>query len=474
MNMESMTPLKFLLVLWKRRMWFVLPILVGVGLGLGAAEVLPPTYRASTLILVEPQKVPSEYVKTTVTTSMEERLKTIEQQITNRENLERIIEELDLYTELRLGGASMQKVTRTARRNLTVEVTGSTVFRVFFKGKNPDLVARTANRLAELFIQENLRLREKQASGTSAFLEIEKRETREALEEQEAMIATFKRRFIGQLPEQRDTIILTIEQLQHKLEMNHDAIERAELRRLYLQRQSAEEVAENVINPATRLEILRAELAEAESRFTERHPDVVKIKEEIYRLEAAEARRADDVTEPVPVRVRPAQQLEMNALALEVKQLQAEQTRIVEDRAIYEKRLENIPRIEQELLSLTRDYQNVQRSYTSILEKLTEARLAEDMERRQQSEQFTILEKAIAPKDAHGPDPDLLLAIGLVFGCGCGLGLAFLREMTDQTYLDGASLTADFPAIPLLAAIPVMIPRRLPKKIRLEGRSRKK
>jgi len=96
------------------------------------------------------------------------------------------------------------------------------------------------------------------------------------------------------------------------------------------------------------------------------------------------------------------------------------------------------------------------------------------MERRQQSEQFTILEKAIAPKEAYGPDPDLLLAIGLVFGCGCGLGLAFLREMTDQTYLDGASLTADFPAIPLLAAIPVMIPRRLPKKIRLEGRSRKK
>jgi len=335
MNMETMTPLTFLLVLWKRRWWFVLPIFVGVGLGLGAAEVIPPTYRASTLILVEPQKVPSDYVKTTVTTSMEERLKTIEQQITNRENLERIIEEMDLYTELRLGGASMQKVARAARRNLTVEVTGSTVFRVFFKGKDPDLVARTANRLAELFIQENLRLREKQASGTSAFLEIEQRETKEALEDQESKIATYKRRFIGQLPEQRDTIILTIEQLQHKLEMNHDAIERAELRRLYLQRQSAEEVAENVINPATRLEMLRTQLSEAESRYTERHPDIVKIKAEIYRLEAAEASRVDDANEPAPVRVRPAQQLEMNALALEVKQLEAEQARIVEDRAVY-------------------------------------------------------------------------------------------------------------------------------------------
>ncbi|PYQ66058.1 MAG: hypothetical protein DMF53_04215 [Acidobacteria bacterium] len=280
--MKNLTLSDLTRAVWRRRVWFLVPLLLGLVAAVWALRVLPRTYRASTLVLVEPQKVPADYVKPTIATSIEERLRTIEPQIKNRDNLARIIHEMDLYPELTRQGFLEGAIAR-ARRDLTIQLQGNT-FRIYFEGREPVQAARTANRVAESFIESNLTLRASQAQGTSSFLETELEKTKSRLEVQEAKIAEFKRQNLGDLPEQRDTNLRSVEQLQTKLEINMDALDKAETRRLLLQSQMAElrnqqsgsrrstlaalGVAPAAPDQPSRLDQLRAQLAELRARYT--------------------------------------------------------------------------------------------------------------------------------------------------------------------------------------------------------------
>ncbi len=459
---------------WRRPVWLIVPIVLGLAAAWGAIQMLTPIYRASTLVMVEKQKVPSDYVKATVTTGMEERLSTIEQQITNRSNLERIVLEMDLYPELRQQ-VPIQNVVGVARENLTVAKKGDSVFTIHFKDPDPVKAANTANRVAELFIQENLKLRENQAQGTSSFLEAELQETKQRLETQEARIAAFKQMYMGQLPEQRDTNLSAVGQLQDKLEINMEALDKAETRKIILQRQIAElsqmsQPAPQMALPPmssgprapTRLEQLQSQLAELRSRYTDRHPDVVRLMSEIEQVKRTESQI--EVSEaplspptpaaPIPVRIDPALRAQLEGVDMEIRNLQSERARILADIGGVQVRLENVPRVEQELLSLTRDYENIQKSYESLLTKRIDARLAENLEKSRQSEQFTILEKAIPPSEPYSPNQLLLLAIGLAGGGLLGVIAALMRDQTDSTFIEPDALQKAFPGVPVLANIP--------------------
>lgn len=453
---------------WRWRWWFLVPVVLGVAGAFAALQVMPKVYRASTLVMVEPQKVPSDYVKATVTTTMGERLKTIEQQITNRSNLERIVREMNLYPEVR-GVVGMDELVQQARRDLSLQVKGDTIFQIFFKGGDPEKIAATANRIAELFIAENLKLRADQAGGTSQFLERELAETKARLEIQEAKIAQFKQLYMGQLPEQRETNLRAVEQLQTKLEINMDAEDKAEQRRLFVQRDIVQwqPVAPSLAVPAapgapSRLQVVRGELADLLTRYTERHPDVVRKRSEIALLEKQqqEERSAIEVGDapelPAARPANPVLRAQLDAIDLEIRGLRSERERILAEISQLQGRIEATPRVEQGLLSLTRDYDNIRASYESLLTKRIEARLAENLEKTRQSEQFTILEKAIPPARPVAPDPLLWLGGGLLAGVAAGLALALLREQTDHTYTDAESFQQAFPAVPVLATIPTV------------------
>jgi polysaccharide biosynthesis transport protein len=481
--MKNLTISDLVRAVWRRRVWFLVPLVLGVMAAVAALQVLPRTYRAVTTVLVEPQKVPADYVKPTVTSSIEERLRTIEPQIKNRDNLERIVREMDLYPELR-GRFSMDVAVDRARRDLTVQLQGNT-FRIYFEGREPAKVARTANRVAELFINSNLQLRENQAQGTSTFLEAELDKTKHRLEIQEARIAEFKRQNMGDLPEQRDTNLRGVEQLQTKLEINMDALDKAETRRLLLQSQLAELrnqrstsrrpafSAPGVAGPSapdqpSHLDQLRTQLAQLRARYTDRHPDVIRAQAEIAQLEALErAHPAAEPTRSAPaattaaaedddaVRPDPMLKAEIASVDLEIRSLKNERERILADTSRVQGRLEAVPRVEQELLSLTRDYENIKNSYESLLDKRLNARLYENLEKSQQGESFTILERATTPNAPYGPNKILVLGLGMIAGGLLGLMAALLRERTDPTYIDAQSLQQAFPGLPLLATIPV-------------------
>lgn len=481
--MKNLTLSDLTRAVWRRRVWFAVPLLLGVVAAIWALRVLPKSYRAVTTVLVEPQKVPADYVKPTIATSIEERLRTIEPQIKNRDNLARIVREMDLYPELTRQGFLEGAIAR-ARRDLTIQLQGNT-FRIYFEGRDPVKAARTANRVAESFIESNLKLRENQAQGTSSFLETEMEKTKSRLEIQEAKIAEFKRQNLGDLPEQRDTNLRSVEQLQTKLEINMDALDKAETRRLLLQSQMAElrnqqsgsrrsTLAALGMAPAapgqpSRLDQLRAQLAELRARYTDRHPDVIRTRAEIAQLEALEkvqktpppapsaaastpATATDDDDAP---KADPMLKAEVASVDLEIRSLKTERERILGDIARVQGRLENVPRVEQELLSLTRDYDNIKSSYESLLDKRLNARLYENLEKSQQGESFTIIERALPPTSPYSPNPLLVLGLGLIAGGLLGLLAALLRERSDHTYPDVDSLQQAFPGLPVLATIPV-------------------
>ncbi|MFL6259341.1 MAG: GNVR domain-containing protein [Thermoanaerobaculia bacterium] len=483
--MKNLTLSDLVRAVWRRRVWFLVPLLLGIVGSVWALRVLPKTYRAVTTVLVEPQKVPADYVKPTITASIEERLRTIEPQIKNRDNLARIIREMDLYPDLR-GDALMEAAIARARRDLTVQLQGNT-FRIYFEGRDPVRAARTANRVAETFIESNLKLRENQAQGTSSFLESELEKTKSRLEIQEAKIAEFKRQNMGDLPEQRDTNLRGVEQLQTKLEINVDALDKAETRRLLLQSQMAElrnqrstsrrsTLAALGVGPSTpeqpsRLDQLRAQLAELRARYTDRHPDVIRARAEIAQLEALEKAQSAHPAAGAPAAPGapaaaaddddaakggdPMLKAEIASVDLEIRSLKTERERILGDIARVQGRLENVPRVEQELLSLTRDYDNIKNSYESLLDKRLNARLYENLEKSQQGESFTILERALPPTSPYGPSKLLVVGLGLIAGGLLGLLAALLRERSDPTYPDVESLQQAFPGLPVLATIPV-------------------
>jgi protein tyrosine kinase modulator len=464
--MSNLTLRELVRAVARRPAWVLLPVLLGLVAAVALLRILPPTYTAGTLVMVEKQKVPADYVKATVTTSMEDRIKTIEQQINSRGSLERVITELDLYPALRRR-EPMAEVVEEARKALRVKRQGDSVFGITFQYVDPVKAAAAANRSAELFIAESLKQRENQAQGTSSFLESELGQTKRRLEAQEARIATFKQSYMGELPEQSDTNLKMVEALQSKLEINLGALDKAEQRKLYIQGQIAQgrdaalPVRASAAAPApSRLDLARSDLANLLAQYTDRHPDVIRKRAEIAELEQEEReRKAAAATAPTAstaAPVDPILQAELASVNLEIKSLAGERDRILAQIGQLQGRLENVPRVEQQLLSLTRDYDNIKKSYDSLLEKRINARLAENLEKSQQGEQFTILDPAIPPDTPSGPNKPLIWAAGLLGGLVFGVALALVREGTDSTYADLESLQTAFPGVPVLATIPVV------------------
>lgn len=309
-----------------RRIWYiVLPFILVLAGAVIYALTADKEYRASTLILVTPQKVPESFVRPTVTSKIEDRLQSIGQEIMSRTRLEQIINQFKLYPEA-AKSKSREEIVEGMRKNIRVEIKGKEgFFTISYIGKDPRVVTTVTNKLASLFIEENLKLREVQAQGTSEFLSIELKGTQGKLEEQEKALTHFKKQFMGELPEQRDANLRVLDQLQLYLQKLSESLRSAQDRRLIVQKQlsdtellliSAEnrretdgelapltpsQVLSGSPQPRSRpapsprpvikdpqevqLEQLKNHLIDLQARYTERHPDILVTRRKIADLE---------------------------------------------------------------------------------------------------------------------------------------------------------------------------------------------
>jgi polysaccharide chain length determinant protein (PEP-CTERM system associated) len=446
---------------------------------------LPDVYQSTATILVERQQVPEAFVQATVTSGVDLRLQTITQQVMSRSRLEGLINRFGLYADVR-EQVPLEQVIETMRKDILLDQKRqqnsgkgdiTVAFTVSYKGKNPQQVAQVTNTIASFYIDENLKVREQQASGTAEFLGAQLTEVRQKLEEQEKRLSQFKERYMGELPEQLAANLAVLEGLNAQVRLSGEKLARSGEQRAALVRQLAE--LEGPRSPSKtrmavlpdarpdpnviRLEKLQQELATLRTRYNENYPDIVLLKSEIAMLEqqptATDSPKKPDQEMKAPLNPY-VQQLkkEFGALDAEIKALHTEEQHLLSSIQLYQQRVESAPRRDQELQLILRDYDAAKSRYQSLLKRDEEAKLAENLEQRQKGEQFRLLEPALPGKKPVEPKRSKLLLMGLAMGLGLAGGSVVLLEKLRPSFHAASALGA-FSQVPVLVSLPRIVTR---------------
>lgn len=471
-----------------RRKWTILLPFVIIALGtVIVAHYLPNRYRSETLILVVPQQVPESYVRSTITSRIEDRLQSISQQILSRTRLERIINDFNLYPKERATGIMEDVVERMRSRDIKVETLKGDAFRVSYIGDNPITVMKVTDRLASHFIDENLRDRELLAEGTNQFLTVQLDDARRRLIEQEKKLEAYRLQHSGELPTQAAGNLQQVQNIQMQIQAVVESLNREVDRKLILERALADfkstsaqtmiaaSAASNASNDSgseqpvsVQLAIAQKSLADLQLRLTPEHPDVIRLKRRIAGLEQrAEAEALISPLSPESAAPStPAQMLQRNrerALQLELESVdrqisakRAEEQRLRRLGAGYQARLEAVPARETDLAELMRDYDTTQKLYADLLSKSEESRISANLERRQIGEQFKILDPARPAEKPFSPDRLRINLFGAFGGLFAGLALAGFLEYKDASFRTQDDVSSVL-SLPVLAQIPHII-----------------
>lgn len=448
--MESLDFRRLLSILFRRRWWALIPFMVTTTLGFSYILTAPKIYEATTLILVQPQEVPEEYVRAIVSTGIEERLKTITEQMTSRSNLEKIIEDQGLFEDA-ADAPSLDQRVAALRQRIEIDVSRSgrgrraetNSFSITYRGRNPESVARITNSLAENFISQNIQSREAQVSGTSDFLADRLEGMKQRLLEKEEELKSYREKYMGGLPEQLEANLKTIERLQTRLNQVSGGLGEVKARKAVLEQELARlmEPAPGDLGAAQksaeeiRLTELKNQLATLLSRYTESHPDVIRTRKEIASLSAAVAEQKGREPERTPEQkaaIKTARD-NLRGVNVEISSINEEMSRIESQIRDYQAKVEETPKREQELLALKRDYDNLHTLYSSLLNRKLESEISVSLEKRQQGEQLKVLDRAKVPSRPVKPNVTRLLLLTLGMGAALSLGFVYLAESTDNT-----------------------------------------
>ncbi len=442
----------------------------------------PLVYQASTLIVTVPQKVPETYVHSTVTGSTEDRIRSILQEVTSRTYLEKLIKKFDLYPEMR-NKYPMQTVVEEMKKAIQIEeakLAGKKrdrksrflSFNLIYEGSNPEKVAQVANALANRFVEQNLELRTTQSENTAKFLDSQLKNIYVQLKKREEALKNYKLAHMGELPEQTAGNVATLTALQQQLQSLEENIRRAEDRAMLLRQQLADEGiamraaasteskdghATSSIN-ALSLPEMRERLKILRSRYTARHPDVIALEKAIEEREklSGQEKTQEKVGRLTGNPALDALKFQLKSAELDISQMKEERKHLKEQIAKYQQRIENAPKREQELIDLTRDYENLKQTYDSLLQRKLEAEQAAALERRQQGAQFRIVDPAKVPERPVKPKLKKLLPMVVVLAFGGAIGLAFALDLLSPYFYDPDDVTKAF-NLPVLACIPLLL-----------------
>jgi polysaccharide chain length determinant protein (PEP-CTERM system associated) len=378
--------------------------------------------------------------------------------------------------------APLESVIRKMRKDIGVgspserlfRSRGTTAFTVSYRGNDSEQVAAVTNALASLFVEENLKVREEQASGTSNFLKTQLEEMRRELEETERRVGVFKSQHVGELPHQQEANLTSLTHLNTRLQMNRDQQIRVSARLSDLESLLSAELTEVVGGPnatAVRITELRQELRELREQYNDKYPDVIRVENEIASLvEQLNEYQSSSTEEQTAVlgNSRAAMiRRDISEARAELKTAQAEAELIQSDIATYQGRVDRAPLVEQQYQILIRDYETNNELYRSLLNRQKEADLAENMEHRQKGEQFRIIEPAISSEIPAAPNRPLLLVLALVLSLGLAAGLVVLLEQIDSSFNTIEDLRSSV-SLPVLASIPPIVTEKDRRRNRIK------
>ncbi len=478
-------------ILGRRFWWILLPLFICWAIIWSLSWLLPVTYRSEALILVEQQKVPENYVASNVTVNLQDRLQSMTQQILSRTRLQTTIDRFHLYPpDNGLGRfARLADPVEQMRQQIKIELVQSpghrgelTAFKIEYSARSPDLAQQVNNELTSLFIDENLRSQQQLSESTTAFLNSQLAEARAKLEKQEAKVRAFKATHFSVLPSQMPSNIQILSGLQGQLQTIQRDADGARQHKLYLEslleQYQSQRVGQGRGDLTSLQELdreltdLRLRLAKARSQYTEDHPDVIALEVKIFKTEKLEKQIQDEIAsnrkankgrKAADLRAESMQQgstasvmqiqSQLEANQLEIRNYEQQQKDIESRISAYQARLNLTPRTEQELADVSRGYEESMSNYRSLLQKQMQSELATSLERRQQGEQFRILDPPSLPTKPSSSNHLNASLSGLILGAIIGLGLAALLELTDMRVRQERDLEGLVPA-PVLVSIP--------------------
>jgi len=506
----------FLSVVLMRSKFIVTAILICVLVGAVLFVVTPKKYQSTTTILIIPQRVPESYVHSTVSLRIEDRLASMRQQIMSRTRLLALIEELKLF-DRKADKRADDELVEQVRKQIELQIRGNDSFVLSFTHESRQLAMLTTSKMASFFIDENLRIREQQAVGTSDFLESQLQDMKNKLETQENIVKQYRTRYMGELPQQLEANIATLNRWQDQFRSVSDAIRSTEDRKIFYESQlislqkpqkpgpqtiltsterSGERSVEAPVTSTGDQDLIRefrskqARLAELSAKYTENYPEIITLKRDLNRLEkniiamgssqvnVAESRQgtASPSANVVEQLRDPAYGIELQRYQQEAQRYEQEERRlsneikssqlelvslrkkikdVEKNISAFQEKIDSAPKREQELYSINRDYENLKTSYNDMLRKKLDAQVSANLEKQQKGAQFQIVDPPNLPEIPVSPSGKVFLMATILLSCLVGLGGAFVMEFLDKT-IKGKEYFVKHFNIPVLVGLPML------------------
>lgn len=475
----------------RRRAWIVvIPLILGPIVGLMIAKRLSPRYTSQSEILIDAPKVPTSFVPSVENNNLFSRLATMEEQIRSRTSLQPVIERYGLYKN-QIDKVPMEELVNKMNDSILIkpvsfsnqmgtDSNGSNAlpgFQISFVADTPQMAQAVCAEITSKFIDANIHLETTRAEGTADFIAVQLQGAKQKLDEQDAKLAAFKRQYFGSLPDQEQSTVQILSTLSGQLNSLAQQMSGYQQQETYTESMLSEQVQEwkasqaGGNNPQTvedQLNAAEQRLEALRGQFTDNYPDVIKAREDVAALKKrlgqqesqpkASPNKNKTVASGLPA-IEPPQihQLRASLVALQdaMKFNQSEQAKLRGQIAGYEGRLKLTPAVEQQYKDLTRDYQTTLETYNRLLKDEDQSQMATSLERRQEGEQFTLLDPASLPNKPSFPDKLRFAGGGLVVGLIIGFGLVLALEMRDKALRDEQDVEF-FMGVPTLALIPAL------------------
>lgn len=430
------------------------------GACLGVSYVLNPIYESQTLILIEHQRVPEDYVKPIVAEDLDARLASMKEQIMSRSRLEPIINRYNLFAGNKVTLEDRIEMTRKAINITQIHSEtshgGMPGFFVAFDARDARTAQLVCGEITSLFVSANLSAQEQSAQGTTDFLRQQLDDAKRALDEQDAKLATFQEKYLGRLPDETSSNSNTLQALTSQLDATTQSINQMQQNETFLQTSIAQathdqkggETPAEIDERQKELQSLIEQKRQLETQYTADYPDVIAISRKIADLQAEMSRpSAAPAVKGAPVVVPHGDLQQLRQLQAQLRAVQQslasarqEQNSLRQRIHVYEARIEQSPMIEQEYKQLTRDHDTALQFYNSLLNKMNESSMAAALQLRQQGEQFTVMDPPNLPNSPKFPNHRLFAAAGLMAGLVLGIGIAVLLEFRDTSLRSEADI----------------------------------
>ena len=478
MEERSFHPLDYVAVIRRRKWWFIVPLVLCLLAGGALAMFLPREYKSEADIGIADATLSPELLRGVQSFDMKERQRAVSQQLLSRTVLERVVREENLSpgkpveeTAARLRGTVEENIFVPPPGRMGAPKEGIESFKLGYVDSSPERAQRIANRLATVFVEENSKTKTQRAENTSELLGQQLKTSQENLTRLQEQLRQKKQVYMGRLPDQMNANI----QMVNGLRQQHESLSlqlRGEQDRLTMVEgqialmKQGSGGASMTSSGAAAIQAAQARINQLQQQltqyralgYTDQHPDIIQTKEEMSvaqrELTSAREQTPANSTEVLAADPSYRQRLqEREAARLRISTLQRQISQALAEIASFQSRVEAAPLVEQELSSLTQDYELERQRYADLSTKHQSAMMAEDLARNQGGERFVVLNPASLPTRPSKPDLLMLMLLAVGAGLVLGTGAVVVRELMDRSVHDARALQSEF-EVPVLGEIP--------------------